>query len=686
MILKKLIIENLRSYEKQEINFPKGSTLLSGDIGTGKTSILLAIEFALFGLQPSQRGNSLLRSGTENLRVVLEFEIEGNNIVIERTLKKGKAITQDYASIKINDEKFEGAITEIKNKILKILEYPPEFSKKTNLLYKFTVYTPQEEMKQIILEPKDIRLNTLRHVFGIEKYKRIEENSVILTSKLREKIRINEGMFLDLDLNKENLKQKQDTIINLKEILKKAEEDYERAVMLRVSKEKEMQEIQDKINEKKRLENENSKSSLLTSEKKQQITTLNNNIRTLVLQIEEAKKISFNESDFKALNNRVQFHESKHEELQREYINIISSIKTQESKKKETEELKNKISRLQKCPTCLQEVSKNYKEIIFKKVEEESREIQKNLNEFNLKKNQLTEQIDSVKKILEDFKKQKSELELLKIKSENLKEKQERIFEIENQKSSIQKDLEILEKLMIQLDRSIKEYSVYEQIFLDVGKQAENAKKEENNVAIRKAEINKEIQFSQQQILELEKQIKQKENLKENTEKLRQLEYWISENFLDLVLFTEKQVMFTLKEEFSKLFSKWFAILVSEDLSAKLDDNFSPIIEQQDYELDYSFLSGGERTAVALAYRLSLNQVINSLLSKIKTRNLVILDEPTDGFSAQQLDKMRDVLSQLKTEQLIIVSHEQKIESFVDNIIRFTKEAGITKVENTHQS
>ncbi len=139
--------------------------------------------------------------------------------------------------------------------------------------------------------------------------------------------------------------------------------------------------------------------------------------------------------------------------------------------------------------------------------------------------------------------------------------------------------------------------------------------------------------------------------------------------------------MLTLKEEFSRLFSKWFAILVSESLSAKLDDNFSPVIEQQDYELDYSFLSGGERTAIALAYRLSLNQVINSLLSNIKTSNLVILDEPTEGFSSQQLDKMRDVLNQLNVEQLILVSHEQKIEGFVDNIIRLTKDMGITRVE-----
>jgi exonuclease SbcC len=176
-------------------------------------------------------------------------------------------------------------------------------------------------------------------------------------------------------------------------------------------------------------------------------------------------------------------------------------------------------------------------------------------------------------------------------------------------------------------------------------------------------------------------EIEKKEDIKKKTEKIRKLEYWISEKFMEIILFTEKQVMLTLKEEFSKLFSKWFSILVSESLSAKLDDDFSPVVEQQDYELDYAFLSGGERTAIALAYRLSLNQVINSLLSHIKTRNLVILDEPTEGFSTQQLDKMREVLSQLNVEQLILVSHEQKIEGFVDNIIRLTKDAGITKIE-----
>jgi exonuclease SbcC len=172
-----------------------------------------------------------------------------------------------------------------------------------------------------------------------------------------------------------------------------------------------------------------------------------------------------------------------------------------------------------------------------------------------------------------------------------------------------------------------------------------------------------------------------KELVREQLKQIQNLESWLSSEFSALISFTEKNVLTKLREQFSKIFNDWFSILVSDSLSVRLNEDFSPIISQQDFELDYSYLSGGERTAVALAYRLALNQVINSLLSKIKTRDIVILDEPTDGFSEAQLDKMRDVLQQLKVKQLILVSHEQKIEGFVDKVIRFKKEAGESRIE-----
>jgi hypothetical protein len=68
---------------------------------------------------------------------MLIFEIDGNEIIIERTLKRGKTISQDYASISINGKKEELSVTELKARVLQILNYPQEFSKKQNLLYKF---------------------------------------------------------------------------------------------------------------------------------------------------------------------------------------------------------------------------------------------------------------------------------------------------------------------------------------------------------------------------------------------------------------------------------------------------------------------------------------------------------------------------------------------------------------------
>ena len=175
--------------------------------------------------------------------------------------------------------------------------------------------------------------------------------------------------------------------------------------------------------------------------------------------------------------------------------------------------------------------------------------------------------------------------------------------------------------------------------------------------------------------------IKKTEEIKKSLHYLMELESWLSEKFSPMISFIEKNVMFKLKKDFSELFNKWFCMLVSENFIARIDENFTPIIEQQDYEIPYEYLSGGERTAVALAYRLSLNQIINSVLSEINTREIVILDEPTDGFSEQQLDKMREVLQQLNVKQLLLVSHEQKIESFVENIIRFKKENGVSRIE-----
>ena len=68
--------------------------------------------------------------------------------------------------------------------------------------------------------------------------------------------------------------------------------------------------------------------------------------------------------------------------------------------------------------------------------------------------------------------------------------------------------------------------------------------------------------------------------------------------------------------------------------------------------------------------------------TKDMENNLIILDEPTDGFGKEQLIRLRRVLDELEFAQIIMVSHERELESFVETIYRITKEGGISRIES----
>jgi exonuclease SbcC len=132
--------------------------------------------------------------------------------------------------------------------------------------------------------------------------------------------------------------------------------------------------------------------------------------------------------------------------------------------------------------------------------------------------------------------------------------------------------------------------------------------------------------------------------------------------------------------EFDENFKKWFKILIDDSSkTGKIDEEFTPIIEQDGFQQEINYLSGGEKTSIALAYRLALNNIVQKVSTGMKS-NLLIMDEPTDGFSKEQLFKIRDILEELNYPQIIIVSHEKELESFANNIFQIEKRDGVSVV------
>ncbi|MEK6920430.1 MAG: hypothetical protein AABX82_00995, partial [Nanoarchaeota archaeon] len=193
--------------------------------------------------------------------------------------------------------------------------------------------------------------------------------------------------------------------------------------------------------------------------------------------------------------------------------------------------------------------------------------------------------------------------------------------------------------------------------------------------------LQKEQEFLTQQETMIQNQMQEKYAIKKQMQKVNTYAQWLEEYFVQLVVTMEKQVFLQVHASFNDFFMRWFTMLLEDNgMSGRLDEEFTPVIEQNGYETVVTDLSGGEKTAVALAYRLALNKVINDFMRSVNTRDIIILDEPTEGFSTGQLDRVRDVLDELALKQVIIVSHETKVESFVDHVFRIEKQGHVSSV------
>jgi DNA repair protein SbcC/Rad50 len=158
---------------------------------------------------------------------------------------------------------------------------------------------------------------------------------------------------------------------------------------------------------------------------------------------------------------------------------------------------------------------------------------------------------------------------------------------------------------------------------------------------------------------------------------LKAVSAWLSATFLPAVSDIERYVLASINEEFKEIFQRIFSKLVEEsDLRVEVDDRFTPIVEQSGYELDVNSLSGGERTAVALAYRLALNYMVKRANEAMQQANLLILDEPTEGFSPEQIYRFKNALEELDCDQVIIVSHARDLEPISDRFYRVEKVNG----------
>ena len=842
MIIKSIELENIRSYKQQIIYLKEGINFLSGDIGSGKSSILQAIEFSLFGFKRGDlEGYQLIRKGELNGSVKLCI-IDKNNKEIEiyRKLKKSKTnenITQDSGYIKIDDNIIELAPTEINNMVFKLLNFPIEFlSKDKNLIYRYTIYTPQEQLKEILFAEEEKRLEIIRKIFNIDKYKqlknaisiysnKIRENKNIFKTKLEEKPEIiKKNININIELNQKNKQLKEYKIKNLEfeQKLKKYKQleiktlNQQDEINLRynietneLAKIKEIEKNQIKIkqelilinNQKKKinidkLNSENKKIKFEIEEIEQKLKNIKNKKKEFenIKEQNIEEKIKQTQIVFNKIITKQEIYKSKQKEINLDLLNKSKSkiiknkeiIKLNLNKIKLKNEINTEIKQIEKqlfdlnlkskslndynennenkikdinnidiCPTCIQKVNQTHKfeiekklnkeieknKIIINKINLELTEIEKklklkkqfqdeieNLEKQNIKLEQenknlnqkiqeITEKqiiINKLKQELDslNFQKIENDLKILNSKQENINKlklkkqellvdelkinedknnkliiisKNEKLIEkyinIENEIIKLEKELKAKSKQLINKEKKLitikniqeKQIKIKENL-LKLKQIIEKIQEKQKQISNLISSLNTQINDRKLEIEQLNKKNEQLKEIENKLNKLLNLEYLLTNklvsisNNIEIKVFTKYYIEFN--EQFEKLFHQ---LIEDNDIEVRLNTEFKPIIEQNGYDTNINNLSGGEKSSLAIAYRLGLKKIIENNLTSKQKLSLLILDEPTDGFSNEQIDRLGLILKNINLKQIILVSHDEKIESISDHILNVEK-------------
>jgi len=672
MIINSLGLENIRSYVQAAVNFPLGKTLFEGDVGSGKSTILMAIEFALFGLG-SERGAALLRAGATKGKVTLVFEVDNNEYTIERSLvRKRGAVQQVEGKIIFPDGKIiHYSPTELKEKVLEILNFnEPPNPKAGSIIYRYAVFTPQEMMKDILLRPADERLQTLRKAFRIEDYRIASGNSGILVSQIKDKITRMEGQFANMP----------ELLGQIDENQKRIRDAEKSLAELKISKNETAGILKNLESERESLHKEEMKLSKLEGE----LTSLQNLIENKRAQIEEAqgeikrveKKRDDSLSKVKELEGAENPAEKTSEEIEeemdalREKTNNLSVMKAQISSKKDDYE---SILKNGKCPTCDRIVdSSEFSDKVKQKATEEGH-IEQELDTCR-------KTLQSRKELLEKKRNYEDVQENLQRHKEKMGEYASEIGRLNNQVAAKSKEIAKDEGRLAELEKNRENLESVSAKLEELDQKIESVNSKLDSIKQEITATTTKISGWKNDTEELQRQIEKCKALQKGVETLKEYIIWLEDYFVPSLDIIEKQAMLNINQEFNANFQKWFSMLIDDtDKEAIVDEEFTPVVQQDGYEQDIYYLSGGERTSVALAYRLALNTIVQKVSAGMRS-NLLILDEPTDGFSKGQLGKVREVLDEIQSPQVIIVSHEKELESFADQVFRVTKIQGESKV------
>jgi exonuclease SbcC len=685
-------LENIRSHVKSTVPFTRGFNCLVGGVGRGKSSVMLAVDFVLFGDAIGSRSfEYLIREGSDSCKVTLQFSHNGKTYKLTRGLrKKGKSINQDLEQLLL----YEDAKLIASMKTQAVAEQLMAITGLDRDLYREIVWFRQEHLKDLLdAKPRD-RQTRLDELFGLSDYeiawnsiatfKRDYENEISFyqkdadvngLEKLSNEYNRASEEFTLLEMDIENLLQK---IAVAKRALDEAN------LKLKLLEEKKLTVEELKRKEAQLIANISNMTSTLASlnQRIEGKKTIVDNLHQRQSSLDTQKKNWFENLERIGLPANLPMEQVS--SCLAEFEDKISSLKGEQeatSRGMQTDKKRaQELAQESKCPLCIQPLTGEYKNGLMQRIQQENLEREKAIHQIriqiaNLQKNKaiaseaytnlqtcITRVADLNARIIEE----ENNLSLF-LSELNEKQKLESDFrsQIEIILFEIGKfDLHDVEVARTQRDQFLKQFFVVESDL----RTKENRKKD---LFQRLDDIKDRINHAQEKLERMEKIRKAIEVLSAVRDAYRSIQPKLRMEFVKVLRNFVQQVLDGLVGGEPPM------------LNVIIDEAYTPYVKSESgVDRDVSNLSGGERTLLAFAYRLGLGQ----LIMQSRTGHglgMLMLDEPTENLGSEDgsIERLAEAISRFKAiEQIIAVTHSEAFAAKADHVITLEKEEGISKV------
>lgn len=688
-MIKAIELVNFISHSRTLLAFNRGVTIFVGHNGSGKSSIIDAITFALYGQHTRKTNKNLVRRGSEVSWLNLRFSVGSKEYNAYRRLgSNGQSQLAKFDQVLDSGNIVEKNVVSGERKQFGD-SMSGEIAKTLGIDYKklrVAAVVQQGELSSIIdSKPKEFK-ELLNSLIGIDRLDTAYQTMYEVVDRFRERLRDKNGGFDDKQIAsiKSAIQSRNTDLQDAENQLKKLEAQRDMLKEQIFHTENEIQRMEPLILQSRELHStEDALVKYVTSKRismaqeVERLEGLVSETRESRKAISEKEEVEINlqmiKSEIEEMESRIVLNERENGRLN----GVLECAKRIEIRDDGT------------CPLCGSPVQVEIQNIFDLNIIET--EIRRKIEE---RKKLLTEKVGlkTEERIMEEKEKkiESAEMFLASTCVEGSKSILDLESELERGKSDLLRIPEILTKINDPRELVIDDFSksLVDNI-INLRSQTKGLKMQDyTNSKLKKTKLSNELLDLNAKLGGIEVIIRECKNtidtsnkillaLEDAVELLNNLEKIRSKVFNrdgPVALRLRSWVLKVLSAKASEYLSMFKIGISKIELTEKARD-----VQVTCYgtygDIDMDSLSGGEKVAVALALRLAIAQMVS--LNKL---DFIILDEPTIHLDEERRKSLVNIISDFFKEglgplsQIIIITHDAEIfeDSDVDGVFRFT--------------